>query len=187
MAAALTRLYIPMQRYLPAYNLWQLDGRPMSGDVDAAVTTLAALRLAERVAAMPGRPPGFLQLAGGTNSHTAPRLASLKLLPNNEGLSPSGECTTGTDTQSLVAGVAYGGYARKIVKFFTGQESTSHVVTDHLGINDTTLGIALNKKAVPPTHALSHVNGLLEALIAASTLLAPLKHYAIAKDAKNGS
>ena len=47
--------------------LWQLDGRPMSGDVGAG-TASAAVRLLRQVA--PQAPPGPLQLAGGTNDHT---------------------------------------------------------------------------------------------------------------------
>jgi hypothetical protein len=47
--------------------LWQLDGRPMSGDVGSG-TASAAVRLLRRVA--PQAPPGPLQLAGGTNDQT---------------------------------------------------------------------------------------------------------------------
>ncbi len=47
--------------------LWQLDGRPMSGDIGAG-TAAAAVNLLRRVA--PQAPPGPLQLAGGTNAHT---------------------------------------------------------------------------------------------------------------------
>lgn len=71
--------------------LWQLDGRPMSGDVGAgtaraAVGLLAALR--------PWAPPGPLQLAGGTNAST------LQRLPANSG----------------AAGVAFGGMARSLLQ-----------------------------------------------------------------------
>jgi Fe-S-cluster-containing hydrogenase component 2 len=72
--------------------LWQLDGRPMSGDVGAG-TAHAALRLLERLA--PLAPPGPLQLAGGTNQHT------LSLLKRRPGGGPR------------VAGVAFGGVARR--------------------------------------------------------------------------
>ncbi len=69
--------------------LWQLDGRPMSGDVGSG-TAAAAVRLLRRVA--PQAPPGPLQLAGGTNAHT------LELVER-----------TGV---AAVAGVAFGGAAR---------------------------------------------------------------------------
>jgi Fe-S-cluster-containing hydrogenase component 2 len=52
--------------------LWQLDGRPMSGDVGAG-TARAAVKLLEQI--RPWAPPGPLQLAGGTNAST---LALLK-------------------------------------------------------------------------------------------------------------
>jgi Fe-S-cluster-containing hydrogenase component 2 len=72
--------------------LWQLDGRPMSGDVGAG-TARAAVRLLEAVG--PLAPPGPLQLAGGTNAHT---LALVQALP---------------PTAPPVAGVAFGSVARQ--------------------------------------------------------------------------
>jgi len=72
--------------------LWQLDGRPMSGDVGAG-TARAAVRLLRAVG--PLAPPGPLQLAGGTNAHTMPLV---------EGL-PAGS--------PPVAGVAFGSVARQ--------------------------------------------------------------------------
>ena len=54
--------------------LWQLDGRPMSGDVGAG-TARAAVQLLGAVA--PLAPPGPLQLAGGTNERTLPLVRSL--------------------------------------------------------------------------------------------------------------
>jgi Fe-S-cluster-containing hydrogenase component 2 len=72
--------------------LWQLDGRPMSGDVGAG-TAHAAVRLLRTVG--PLAPPGPLQLAGGTNIHT---LALVDALPAG---SPP------------LAGVAFGSVARQ--------------------------------------------------------------------------
>ena len=72
--------------------LWQLDGRPMSGDVGAG-TARAAVRLLEAVG--PLAPPGPLQLAGGTNSHTLPLVNQL------------------ARTAPPVAGVAFGSVARQ--------------------------------------------------------------------------
>jgi Fe-S-cluster-containing hydrogenase component 2 len=71
--------------------LWQLDGRPMSGDVGAG-TARAALRLLQAVG--PLAPPGPIQLAGGTNAHTLPLLDDLP------------------PTAPPVAGVAFGSEAR---------------------------------------------------------------------------
>jgi len=72
--------------------LWQLDGRPMSGDVGAG-TARAAVRLLQAVG--PLAPPGPLQLAGGTNSHTLPLVTQLPL------------------AAPPVAGVAFGSVARQ--------------------------------------------------------------------------
>ena len=71
--------------------LWQLDGRPMSGDVGAG-TAHAAVGLLERLG--PLAPPGPLQLAGGTNAHTLAVLARSAAGPR-------------------AAGVAFGGVARR--------------------------------------------------------------------------
>lgn len=73
--------------------LWQLDGRPMRGDVGAG-TARAAVRLWNQL--RPLAPPGPLQLAGGTNA------ATIDLLPN----SPEGG----------PAGVAFGGMARALLQ-----------------------------------------------------------------------
>ena len=72
--------------------LWQLDGRPMSGDVGDG-TARAAVQLLAALA--PLAPPGPLQLAGGTNENTLPLLQRL-----------------GPDLQRAVAGVAFGSVAR---------------------------------------------------------------------------
>ena len=71
--------------------LWQLDGRPMSGDVGAG-TARAAVKLLEAI--RPWAPPGPLQLAGGTNAST------VGLLPGHGG----------------AAGVAFGGMARSLLQ-----------------------------------------------------------------------
>ncbi len=77
--------------------LWQLDGRPMSGDVGGG-TAHAAVRLVQRLG--PLAPPGPLQLAGGTNAR------SLQLVQRlGRGLPP-------------VAGVAFGGVARRLLRPF---------------------------------------------------------------------
>jgi hypothetical protein len=84
---------------LPFTLVWQTDGRPMSGDIGAG-TTHAAIKLGEKVLA--ARLPGYVQLAGGTNHYTVPKLRERQLLP-----SP-------TSTQH-VHGVAYGSYARVLL------------------------------------------------------------------------
>jgi len=72
--------------------LWQLDGRPMSGDVGGG-TAHAAVRLLRRLG--PLAPPGPLQLAGGTNGRT------LGLVERHGA------------AEVRVAGVAFGGVARR--------------------------------------------------------------------------
>ena len=70
--------------------LWQLDGRPMSGDVGAG-TSRSAVGLWR--AMRPLAPPGPLQLAGGTNAST--------LIHLSEGDRP--------------AGIAFGSVARRLL------------------------------------------------------------------------
>jgi Fe-S-cluster-containing hydrogenase component 2 len=75
--------------------LWQLDGRPMTGDVGDGTARAAVQLLQAR-----GRelPPGPVQLAGGTNGRTLP------LLERQAGLG------------RLCAGVAFGGVARRLLQ-----------------------------------------------------------------------
>jgi Fe-S-cluster-containing hydrogenase component 2 len=83
---------------LPFTLLWQTDGRPMSGDIGAG-TTHAAIRLGDKVLA--ANLPGYVQLAGGTNHYTVPKLRERGLL------SPT--------RNKHVRGVAYGSYARVLL------------------------------------------------------------------------
>tara|TARA_Y100001968_G_scaffold21904_1_gene17318 strand:- start:7782 stop:8744 length:963 start_codon:yes stop_codon:yes gene_type:complete len=71
--------------------LWQLDGRPMSGDLGKG-TGKFSISLWKKI--RPIAPPGPLQLAGGTNAET------INYLSKDE--SP--------------AGIAFGGMARKLVQ-----------------------------------------------------------------------
>ncbi len=71
--------------------IWQLDGRPMSGDIGAG-TSHAAIKLFREI--RPLAPPGPLQLAGGTNASTFRNLP-LRHKP---------------------AGIAFGGMARKLIQ-----------------------------------------------------------------------
>ncbi|HEY9906495.1 MAG TPA: LdpA C-terminal domain-containing domain [Thermosynechococcaceae cyanobacterium] len=81
--------------------IWQTDGRPMSGDIGAGATR-ATVKLGQKVLA--ARLPGFVQLAGGTNHYTVPKLRSLDLLARQ-----------GPDQKAHVSGVAYGSYARSLL------------------------------------------------------------------------
>ena len=73
--------------------IWQLDGRPMSGDL-APSTGRDVVKLFERIGSH--LPPGLIQLAGGTNSTTH------KLLNAN----------------NFPDGIAFGSSARKIMQPF---------------------------------------------------------------------
>ncbi len=82
--------------YLRIYNqrpIWQLDGKPMSGDIGLG-TARSAIKLWQDI--LPIAPPGPLQLAGGTNTH------SINYLNSNK----------------RPEGIAFGGGARKIVQPF---------------------------------------------------------------------
>lgn len=106
---------------LPCPLLWQMDGRPMSGDIGVGATR-AAVKLGQK--ALAAGLPGYIQLAGGTNRHTVPKLKALGLLhprllnPLMTSLSFS---TTQSDASlnihkpSYIAGVAYGSYARALL------------------------------------------------------------------------
>ncbi len=84
--------------------MWQTDGRPMSGDIGKG-TTHAAIRLAQKVLA--SDVPGYVQLAGGTNQYTVPKLRALGLL--------NGPPNRGVENRRFVSGIAYGSYARHLL------------------------------------------------------------------------
>lgn len=89
---------------LPCPLIWQTDGRPMSGDIGAG-TTHAAVKFAKKI--IDTNLPGYVQLAGGTNSYTITKLNSARMLKdwhNNDGTN-----------HKKVSGVAYGSYARSLV------------------------------------------------------------------------
>ncbi|KAG9457820.1 hypothetical protein H6P81_002328 [Aristolochia fimbriata] len=125
-------LYSIMKPNLTCHNLWQLDGRPMSGDIGRG-TTRETIAFAVRLAAIRDKPCGFLQLAGGTNSHTVDSLKKVELFQNT--LDPenySGEACSPKDvsnSEAIIGGVAYGGYARKIVGRVLHELQNKHGVT----------------------------------------------------------
>jgi Fe-S-cluster-containing hydrogenase component 2 len=94
-------LYELMQP-LPCELIWQTDGRPMSGDIGDGATR-ACVKLGEKVLAT--EIPGYIQLAGGTNRHTVPKLESLGMLHNRRR----------TSVSRWVSGIAYGSYARSLL------------------------------------------------------------------------
>ncbi|MQM02964.1 hypothetical protein Taro_035738 [Colocasia esculenta] len=157
---AMNNLYSVMETSLQCHNLWQLDGRPMSGDIGRGATK-DAINFAVHLAAVGNRPPGFLQLAGGTNSHTVDCLKKVGLfqtwaIPDRTEGKASFTASNGS-LQALIGGVAYGGYARKVVGQVLNQLSTQH---GRIQIEDY------------PEH-------LLQALREALSLVGPVKRYQI--------
>jgi Fe-S-cluster-containing hydrogenase component 2 len=109
---------------LPCPLIWQTDGRPMSGDIGAG-TTRAAIKLGQKVLA--ARLPGYVQLAGGTNDRTVGKLRAAGLLQKQEVKRMKdesdwelGETARGAPAPNTahphIAGVAYGSYARVLLK-----------------------------------------------------------------------
>nr|WP_199306827.1 LdpA C-terminal domain-containing domain [Anabaena sphaerica] len=105
----------------PQVLIWQTDGRSMSGDIGDG-TTIAAVKLGQKVLA--ANLPGYVQLAGGTNSYTVPKLKAMGLLKEAgaQGRRGAGEDEEflSSDPQRLgqsasIAGVAYGSYARVLL------------------------------------------------------------------------
>lgn len=83
--SSMNTMYSIMEANLRCLNLWQLDGRPMSGDIGRGATR-------EAVA-------------------FAVHLATAKEKPHEETMNSN---SIGS-SDALIAGIAYGGYARKIV------------------------------------------------------------------------
>ncbi len=109
--ATIAATYHPLR--LPFTLLWQTDGRPMSGDIGAG-TTHAAIKLGEKVIA--AGLPGYVQLAGGTNHYTVPKLRKRQLLPSapvDGAIDPMGDRIVPNGQH--VHGVAYGSYARVLL------------------------------------------------------------------------
>ncbi len=128
---------------LPFTLLWQTDGRPMSGDIGAG-TTHAAIKLGEKVLA--ANLPGYVQLAGGTNHYTVPKLRELQLLPPT--------------SDKHIHGVAYGSYARVLLSPILNEldllahhhgklESHPHLLSAAVSIAHELVG---QIKGFPPRH-----------------------------------
>jgi Fe-S-cluster-containing hydrogenase component 2 len=100
---------------VPCALIWQTDGKPMSGDIGAS-TTIAAIRLSQKV--LDAGLPGYVQLAGGTNKSTIPRLLAAGLLARESQEKqkyPTKNSNTPIPENKFVAGVAYGSYARVLL------------------------------------------------------------------------
>jgi Fe-S-cluster-containing hydrogenase component 2 len=132
---ALSDLIAPINSAL----IWQTDGRPMSGDIGDG-TTHAAVKLAQKVLA--AKLPGYVQLAGGTNSYTVAKLKAMELLrkvrsevetfhwnvctkvKSEESFTPSSPPPL---SPSSISGIAYGSYARVLLSSILEQLETKEV------------------------------------------------------------
>lgn len=143
-------MYSIMEPQLQSYNLWQLDGRPMSGDIGNG-TTKDTINFAIRLVSQHDKPHGFYQLAGGTNSYTVDSLKRMGLFKATT--IPGKLQDQANSQQALIGGIAYGGYARKIV------------------------GRVLNKMTAEQGHACieDHPDFLQQALSEALSLVGPVK------------
>jgi hypothetical protein len=136
--------------------VWQTDGRPMSGDIGDGATR-ASIKLGQKVLA--ANLPGYVQLAGGTNDHTVPKLRSLGLLPPLKTL--SAQIPTSTTTR-YITGVAYGSFARSLLTPI--QEALAANVAN-TSPSEAVLGGRLE----------DHADLLTQALNLAQSIIRPLK------------
>ncbi|XP_054822373.1 uncharacterized protein LOC129320792 isoform X2 [Prosopis cineraria] len=131
----MNEIFSIMKPNLQSFNLWQLDGRPMSGDIGRGATK-ETIAFAVQMANARDRPPGFLQLAGGTNAHTIDGLKKEGLFQTTAVADYATSRTCSADSShALIGGVAYGGYARKIVgralRAMQSQHGIAARVEDH--------------------------------------------------------
>lgn len=118
---------------LPCPLIWQTDGRSMSGDIGAG-TTHAAIKFAQKV--IKANLPGYIQLAGGTNSYTVTKLHAEKMLPKSLALNNQPQ-------QQKVSGVAYGSYARSLLMPILAE------LTTHPNADDPPICSELNLETNP--------------------------------------
>ncbi|XP_057430951.1 uncharacterized protein LOC130723831 isoform X2 [Lotus japonicus] len=126
--SSMNKMFSIMKPSLRGFNLWQLDGRPMSGDIGRGATK-ESIVFAAHLTKAKDRPPGFLQLAGGTNAHTIDGLKKEGLFQTTITEYLDDEMSTISSSNSshvLISGIAYGGYARKIVGRVLRSMQTQH-------------------------------------------------------------
>lgn len=126
---------------LPCPLIWQTDGRPMSGDIGDGATR-ATIKYGERVLRSPLS--GFVQLAGGTNRHTVPKLQEKGLLK---------DVFSELEQERLwISGVAYGSYARSLLTEIQSQleafPQSSYRLEDYPDLLE--LGVNLAKQLITP-------------------------------------
>lgn len=145
---------------LPCALLWQTDGRPMSGDIGDGATR-AAVKLGQKVLA--AELPGYVQLAGGTNSHTVSKLEAMGLLSSANSEAPC-----------YIAGVAYGSYARVLLSPMLEEfeQWSTEVTKSH---SARSCSNEMNPVFVPPLHLEAAPDLLWQAVHRAYSLVSQLK------------
>lgn len=150
---------------IPCPVIWQTDGRAMSGDIGKGATH-ATIRLGQKVLA--GGPPGYVQLAGGTNAYTVPKLRELGLLQTS---TPSGfQRQPLSNAPRTIHGVAYGSYARTLLSPILQTLATQPPHSIRFG--EPSLQPSGTPQALEAFPALLH-----SALQQAIELMSPLKLY----------
>jgi len=114
---------------LPCALIWQTDGRPMSGDIGKG-TTLATVKFGQKV--LTAGLPGYVQLAGGTNSYTVAKLKAMGLF--NDLRLPALDMGS-KKSPSKIAGVAYGSYARVLLSSVLEQLEAKEVSQANVPVN----------------------------------------------------
>lgn len=118
--------------------IWQTDGRPMSGDIGDG-TTIASVKLGQKVLA--AKLPGYVQLAGGTNSYTVAKLKAMGLLKRaggagvDEGAGGATTSSSPSSPPSSISGVAYGSYARVLLSPILEQLENKEVSNTNVQAN----------------------------------------------------
>ena len=131
---------------LPIPLIWQTDGRSMSGDIGKG-TTHATIKLAQKV--LQFGPPGFVQLAGGTNTHTVAKLHELPTVSGVHTTFPQALAQESGNRRPTFGGIAYGSYARRLM----------HPLLDKLPLTQSDFASA----SEAPTRAKHHATDYLEA------------------------
>ncbi|KAM3094869.1 circadian clock protein LdpA [Phormidesmis sp. 146-35] len=154
--------------------IWQTDGRPMSGDIGDGATR-ACIKLGQKVLA--ANLPGYVQLAGGTNAHTVPKLKTLERSSDKNG----------TIVLRKISGIAYGSYARSLLLPVLNQlevMETAQVdfasVRQHSGVLGT--ASAIDREGFTRMRSATRLEAtpdlLWQAVELAHTLISPLKSSA---------
>lgn len=148
--------------------IWQTDGRPMSGDIGKG-TTHATLRYAQKV--LQTGPPGFVQLAGGTNAHTVAKLQQLAFEGGSDRLATlmlPGNLSRPAPAPTF-GGIAYGSFARRLLSSWLDD------LPPWVSQSVSTLKTSVKPSAYALEHSETFAHQLMPAVQLARSLVMPLK------------